>query len=297
MIKVDILGSCVSRDAFNYLNENDFKLGKYFARSSVISLYSNPVPVKMEDIKLPSTFQQRMVYWDLTKEFSKYIKNVTSDFIILDFIDERIRILKTRDTYITRSREFASSGLTISGVIFPDEERLELWKEKAQHLVNDLKSTYLPERIILHKSFWKTKYKGKDGKIHEFKDPEIDHNNKLLNEYYKFIQNQIPEVNVIQLDQYISDENHIWGLSPFHYEEEYYMNFIEQVNKIVTSNRDGYVTSRKEVEETIEKLLSNKMEVTKADKELIKLLVNQIFDGVQKELNQMVPENWGSNIG
>jgi len=236
LVTIDIFGSCVSRDAFGADEDTRFKLGNYFARSSVISAYSKAIPVQMQDIKLPSAFQKRMVFYDLTKEFKQYIKKPTSDYLIIDLIDERIRVVKYKNTFITRSREFVNSKLPYRGTIISDEERAALWREKAKFFINDLKSHRNPEKIILHKAFWQTSYKGKDGLIHDFEDPEIEKNNKILHEYYQFIEENIPGVNIIQLNNYISDENHIWGLSPFHYEDNYYIEFINQLNKIATNS-------------------------------------------------------------
>ncbi|PFE67407.1 hypothetical protein CN316_20615, partial [Bacillus cereus] len=62
MTTIDILGSCVTRDAFKYDGEDVFRINQYYARSSLVSLYSKPVNVALNDINLESNFQKRMVY-------------------------------------------------------------------------------------------------------------------------------------------------------------------------------------------------------------------------------------------
>ena len=58
---VNIHGSCVSNDVFRYLLNGSIKVNKYLARSSLISAISEPINIRMDDIKLSSRFQKSMV--------------------------------------------------------------------------------------------------------------------------------------------------------------------------------------------------------------------------------------------
>lgn len=232
MTKIDILGSCVTRDAFKF---GGYTLNEYFARTSIISIYSKPISVKMDDIKLPSAFQKRMVYYDLNKKFRSYIQKPTADFLIIDFIDERFPVLKTFDSYLTRSREYVKSELVIKKVTLSDEERLEIWNQKIQEFIKDL-NNYGPQRVILHKAYWQVKYRDKSGQIQDFEDEEIQKNNQLLDQYYRMIEEGVKGINLIELDGFVADENHQWGLSPFHYEEGYYVEFMKKLKQITKHN-------------------------------------------------------------
>jgi len=58
--KIDILGSCVTRDAFEYANaKDDYIIDQYFARSSLISIVAPPIDINKESIELDSAFQQK----------------------------------------------------------------------------------------------------------------------------------------------------------------------------------------------------------------------------------------------
>jgi hypothetical protein len=232
-MKIDIFGSCVTRDSFKYTSNVEYKVNNYFARSSIVSLYGRIFKIKIDDIKLASAFQRKMVYFDLTKEFPRHIKSFNSDYLIIDFIDERMNILKTKESYLTRSKEFVESKIDIKGRVLSDSDKLMLWEKCAERFINDLKSNLKPEQIILHKAFWQEQYKGEDGTIHKFDDPEIKINNLRLKHYYEMIENGIEGINVIELNGFIADENHVWGLSPFHYEDRYYLEFINQLDSIV----------------------------------------------------------------
>lgn len=236
MKNIDIFGSCVTRDAFTFSEKGKYQINEYFARSSIISLYSKPIPVSPTDIKLESSFQKRMVHNDLNKHFRRYVNIASSDFIIIDLIDERFQVIRTKDSYITRSNEFINSGIRINNRAVSEEEREQLWFLKIDHFINDLKQFYAPHKIILHKAFWKKEYKNKKGELISFQNPEINKMNNLLAKYYSRIETGLNDVNIIQLDRFVADENHQWGLSPFHYEDYYYMEFNKQLD-LITNNR------------------------------------------------------------
>ncbi|MDQ0803475.1 DUF6270 domain-containing protein [Priestia megaterium] len=238
MKKLDILGSCVTRDALELTEESQYTLETYFARSSLISLYSPKVDIKREDIQLASDFQKEMVYYDLTKYFPRYIKETEADYLLIDFIDERMEVLERNGSYITRSNEFVHSNVNeqiqYEASVLNKEEINELWKKSALQLIEDLKGRFNPKQIILHKALWRYSYIDKNGEEQTFKEHYwIKRNNDKIDGYYEFFQENFPGIHVIDLNnQYHADEFNKWGLSPFHYEEKYYKAFIEQLNKI-----------------------------------------------------------------
>lgn len=90
---VNIHGSCVSNDVFRYLLNDSIKVNKYLARSSLISAISEPINIRMDDIKLSSSFQKSMVYSDINKTLFKEIKENKSDYLIIDLMDERLNLI------------------------------------------------------------------------------------------------------------------------------------------------------------------------------------------------------------
>ncbi|GHH97447.1 DUF6270 domain-containing protein [Neobacillus kokaensis] len=234
-IIIDIFGSCVTRDAFAL--DNPFTINRYFARTSIISQYSKAINIREDEIQLSSRFQQRMVYNDLQKMFRRYIQNPSSDYFIIDLIDERMNLIKLKQgPYITRSKEYDNAKLKLDQVSILNRLQLpeNLWFEKAELFIEDLKKKFDLNKIILHKVFWQEKYKTAAGDLREFENIEvISQNNRLLNTYYSFIENHMDGIHVIDLNgKYYSDETHRWGKSPFHFEEEYYKEFLQQLQTI-----------------------------------------------------------------
>ncbi|MCM3443783.1 DUF6270 domain-containing protein [Metabacillus halosaccharovorans] len=237
MVTIDILGSCVTRDSFGLVKHN-YKLNSYFPRSSLVSLYSKPVEIKKEDIVIKSQYQQKLIFQDMTKQFPRYIKETESDVLIIDFIDERLGLLKINDTYITKSHEVNNSNVRKLFQTVPlnvDQHFMQMWKNSAMKLIEDINSRSY-KHIIIHKSYWKKTYINKDGEKCMFNEKErlekIKFNNRMLAEMYSFIEENLPYVKTIEPDEFSADESHQWGLTPFHYELEYYKYFIKKLDEI-----------------------------------------------------------------
>lgn len=96
---------------FEFSQLSEYKPARYFARSSLISIYSPSLDIKQEGINLKSQFQQKTVFSDLNKVFRDHIKESKSSLLIIDLIDERFDILKYRDSYMTYSEEYKNSNL------------------------------------------------------------------------------------------------------------------------------------------------------------------------------------------
>ena len=65
--KVNIFGSCVTRDLLEYDRKKIFSIGEYIARQSVISFLSVPINLNEQNIQLESDFQKKQLISDLSK--------------------------------------------------------------------------------------------------------------------------------------------------------------------------------------------------------------------------------------
>ncbi|MCX6303958.1 MAG: DUF6270 domain-containing protein [Bacteroidetes bacterium] len=244
-MEIIILGSCVTRDAFNtdiVANLNtDITVRRFFARTSFISLHSPPLNVEVSEITNLPPFDCRYVLDDLNKEFYKYLKSrdCKGNYLVLDFIDERMDILKMGQHFLTLSDEFLKSNLSsrFQGTRLArlDTSTTLLWKSNCLLFIDSIKNIFPPERIILHKAFWMESYT--DGLTVEgfpYSDLVTNHNN-LLAEYYHFFETSLPGINIVDLRQhgYLADKNHKWSLVPFHYEVGYYIDFLTSLTNIL----------------------------------------------------------------
>jgi len=245
MIKVLILGSCVTRDTFSFFPE-EFDVVDYFARSSIISIMSKPLMIEENELSLPSAFQRKMILYDFHKVFLKQIGQYEFDLLIIDLIDERFDLLKYNNHYVTRSGELVNSEIEKKGKYSFDllkrnsKEIQELWAISCTSFFHEILKSIPSEKIILNKVFWSYKYRDAK-KLYSFPDEKLklhETHNKILENYYSIIESQFPHINLINysLEDFIADKNHKWGLSPFHYELRHYLEFKNKVKDIWTKN-------------------------------------------------------------
>ncbi|MGG0510644.1 DUF6270 domain-containing protein [Priestia megaterium] len=236
--KIDILGSCVSRDPFAMF-DHEYEINSYFARTNIISLASNSMNISIHRISLESNFQKRCVYNDLNKLFFKNVRETEAQVLIIDLLSERLRIMKRGESYFTYSDEFTRSNLVtdLKGKQFADKTD-ELWKSSADRFIEEINNSSI-EQVIIHKALWQEKYVDKDGMIQSFDNiEEIHSNNEKLEYMYSYLADNIHNACYLEIKgEVLADENHKWGLSPRHYESSYYQKFLHELNNLTQKNK------------------------------------------------------------
>ena len=246
--KILILGSCVSRDTLNYDYENEFKLEEYYARSSLISLYSGKGLKNLDFLnQLSSPFQRKIVNYDLSKTFVEKIGILEFDILLLDFIDERFDIFEFNDgSKCTLSSEILSTDfLQIhQGKIIKSgsKEHLELWKDSWNNFVKHLKLLNILDKLVIQKSYWALNNDKKIdyANINYLKD-RIENANNYLQQLFNYIMKDISPNQIITSSNTIGLSNHVWGESPFHYIDLYYIDILHflknyKINKLSKQN-------------------------------------------------------------
>ena len=238
MADISILGSCVTRDAIR--KPSKYNLLNYIARTSLISIMSPPYPIKFEDILLNSNFQRNTVYQDANKENLKKLTVQPSEYLIIDFIDERFKLIHMSDSFLTLSNELRGSSI-LNNLIYEELERdneavLELWCKSAEAFFKEVLNVYDPTKIILHKTFWREKYLDQLNQQKSFSDSvikEVRKQNQLLKFYYDYCETIVPGISVVDMtdNRFLACENHIWGLAPYHFEKSYYDVFIKKLDE------------------------------------------------------------------
>lgn len=237
--KVNIFGSCVTRDLLEYDRKKIFSIGEYIARQSVISFLSVPINLNEQNIQLESDFQKKQLISDLSKNGFQRLKNSSGDLLIIDLIEERFKIGKIGKTYFTLSNEFTQSKVFRDDRIKIYEKRIYngkiyfKFKDIKKYINNFAKmilEIYRQEQIIIHEVYLTNYYLGEDGIKKEFACNYIGYNlrvNKILEYMYVCLKQAIPYANVLSISsKYIADEKHKWGLAPMHFQEEYYKEAI-----------------------------------------------------------------------
>ncbi len=250
-VSVSIFGSCVSRDLFEYNPASNLKLDLYFARQSIVSAVSDQIPFDDNEIFLESNFQKKQIIYDFNKSAIGMLKDKASDYLIIDLVDERFPLIKIAGSYATRSEALVRSGLIDkSETVIEKEEYADACgntsyrvddkdiREYLDIFCNEILHIFEPERIILHIVKGAEFYYDKDLVIRRF-EPNTAGYFRKLNRMWQFMYEYLCErlSGCICIDvspRYLADEKHVWGLSPIHFQKEYYENVLREINKAIT---------------------------------------------------------------
>ena len=249
--RVAILGSCVTRDLWRMMGAPTDDL-LYVSRTRLPSLFAPRLQglVLHEGLRpdlRPNPAQALRA--DLTKTALARLAAFRPDVVILDFIDERFDLLVGAGGAVTASWELETSGWD---ALLPMEalRRLDalgdadvtLWRRG----LDALATLFTPggalsgARVVLHEAAWADAMRTSSGRS-EALDPDLEitpgrrasrvaHNARLAR-MHAATRATLPGLEVVKaLDSLIvSDPDHIWGLSPFHYIPDYYAEVWRQL--------------------------------------------------------------------
>lgn len=232
-----IYGGCVSRDTFELIKEEN-ALVHYVARQSLISSTSKPEK-RLPIASLPSDFNSRMVKGDvessLFPKISQYANKI--DFLLLDILSERLGVYRLDGgTYITNSGELSKTGILNkfdrpkTVIRFGTDRHFDIWRASAlkfkEHLtVHDL----LKKSYVIRANWSDRTIQG--SAVPRFRSMNAVAANNLYGRYYETLANY--GFNIIEppLDISNSDENHKWGPSQYHYQNDFYDFIVETIAK------------------------------------------------------------------
>ena len=249
MSKIAVIGSCITRDLWPIRGDGAENL-VYVSRTSLPSLFAPPVagfkPGRAVTLR---RHQHGAVVGDLQKSALARLVAFGPTHIIFDFIDERFDLLSVGGTLATRSWELTESGYlrqrALKGArpiprISAGCDRL--WRRGAEELAAFVRATPLADaRLILHVARWATERQDAAGVRRPLTDvqilagegADIGEHNALLARYEAYFEQVMPPMARIDAAAFrVADEDHQWGLSPFHYVPEYYAEVWRQLEPL-----------------------------------------------------------------
>jgi hypothetical protein len=253
MTNIELKGSCVTRESFNY--SNTFKVSKYIFQKPLKVLTSPQTALRDENeiisnIKLALSNNESVrdfVIKQVDSSFTKRFVNGDADFFLFDLIDEWMPILKIRDSYVERRPEI-EDALTESGIDYENESgNSDDVYGYIDKFITEINQHYEFKKIILHKAF--AQFKVSDGaEFFPLSNTYVDdtHNkhsarravetNLYLHSLYEYIETKYPEINVIELKHkdYFSTHDHAYGRGYYHYNNQYYIDFLDEL-KVITN--------------------------------------------------------------
>lgn len=247
-LNIDIVGSCVTRDAVAYLPD-DLSVATYVARTSVVSAVSSPISLNLSKtpIEAKCDFDRKSIVRDLKKTVFDDLSSSPASFLIIDFIDERFALGRDPSgQFFTKSNELIRSKLLSDCETFDfGTSRLDKSHTLSNSFVEEcfhewssrLLSIYPEDHIVIHGATFVDHYLDRESSEIKMFDSSILHCNKLWNTKLAMLcdlaRKYFPPtcVYLSYAQEYCADSAHKWGLSSCHYQPEYYRRVADDIKR------------------------------------------------------------------
>lgn len=246
-MKFNILGSCYSRELFNFSNKHH--VGCYVLQQSLFTMFAKPLPISFEDARSVdnSNFTKRMMYYEFNKLGLQQVLEEPADYLVIDFADCRYdiyeidnpkgaKIIYTHESRATFNHlETLSKYKNIQKKYFNVVEGLSRYKlnKIVEKLVNKILTKYKPENIILNKMNMAKNYfeKGEEKLfVNNFHLSRESFIKKIENIFLKkLVGCKVLETSFSPL---VNINHRFGGPHPMHFEDIYYqykMNILEDL--------------------------------------------------------------------
>ena len=166
------------------------------------------------------------------------MEKTTYQIILLDFIDERFNILnynKEDESYITISDELLESKIVINQnniVKYNSQQKLKLWISAFEKFLLFLEENNIVDKLIINRVF----YSELDSNGNKNKNMNyIEEMNQILSSMYEVANSNLDDKHFIKIrkEDFISNPKHIWGMSPFHYDDKIYDEMYRQLTRFL----------------------------------------------------------------
>ncbi|PEJ99344.1 DUF6270 domain-containing protein [Bacillus wiedmannii] len=279
MIKVAVLGSCVSRDSFNSRFISDYKSYAtcvvHQNQMSMISLNSNPISYDEKLIDNLSPFDTKHFTTELNKSFFSEMIKHQPDYLIVDFYgDLYYGVQQIGDSYITNKKwlfqktsQYQQLDTGTEMLIFFEHKELYLkkWKEGVKRLFDFLKENVPNCKVIVNKARFIDEYIDKEtGEIKIISKSGRTRyiNVPVYNTWWNALDNHVIQnydVRVMDYGNtvYRSIEDHPWEMFYVHYDMSFYQDFSRKLLNIALED------TRRELETAKQSITSLEQEKKK----------------------------------
>lgn len=235
-------GSVVLLDYFHLIHPSEIRLNQRYINTSFSSQFSNrKVSTEKSKMNLLSVTQKDVLLKDFSKDFLQNCIDNKVDYILIDFINERLPLIRLEDgSLLTYSNELKLSKF-LSYVNFRiiepySKEYFEIWAACWDSFVNKAKTSKFIDKIIINKVFWAKVTESGHPFPPLYNQNYIYESNIYLYQLYTYCSKDIPKKNFIeyQTEDFLANDKHRWGITPYHYVDDFYkkMSFILK-NKLI----------------------------------------------------------------
>lgn len=222
MIKIKVLGCCVSREMFNYTDKFKVVKGVY---SPLNTLSEPPFPVDREmiDRVVPNRFYANMVDLECRKNIFGYLKEESADYLILDFAEVITDFYCVENRGRLPATEHYKALLDALGLLYVKQKHTECdVGALVQKLFEELTLIIPTEKIILNRASYGEYYlEEENGRMtlkpfvghYRLRPESLARVRAFENEAMKYLGKGL----VLQPVRCLSDGAHKYGVSPVHY--------------------------------------------------------------------------------
>lgn len=321
MIKVNVLGGCVSRVSLldgnqsgHGIADEEMELGYFLDKQNIVCAMM-PAPfdrAEVEEIQEEELWDPSRLYTVkqcLNKDTISLLMDSDADYVVMDLFDMQTDVAIYKDTcfstcadeiYRTKLLKKYSS-MVQSGNLFTIPS--EIWYEYVDLFFEKLVAKYGADHIILNRFRCSTYYLAKDGMIRPISryyqnsyQPHPKYNQALEKLENYIIEKYNPYV--IDLSKFFMGDENAWeNLQGAHFENQFYRETLDQIRRIVKGqnaeryyarptffdeNRRGFAEDRK-----------RKFEIEENMQLMLKLLDEQdiLWLNILDKLNTYAPED------
>lgn len=238
--RLAILGSCVTRDLFTHVPEalDQVELGPYVSRATLISMAGNVPRVVVARLgdHVAKRFDDRRFVLDARKDYFRVLAKYKPETVVLDLIDERHATYLFDEGALTVtkvSKEFlVEHGLQrlprLVSPFGPDWQALQ--ERSVQALILRLRTELPSTRFIVHAAPYALRYLA-GGETRSFPDLEPSRRwNAYLGGAYDHLAQGLAAQRIgAGPDNALAGGQHLWDLTPFHYDVGYYRTLWAQL--------------------------------------------------------------------
>ncbi|MEO5950339.1 MAG: DUF6270 domain-containing protein [Candidatus Saccharimonadales bacterium] len=252
--RIDIVGSCVSRDVFNSRFTDGYKdyveIGETVYQTALPSLIDEtPAPLISETDKIKRVFIQT-----LNEEYSgnnlQRVIDSRPDFILFDFFaDVHMGVTRKMGRYVTRNHmafqilsnaddHFEDQDIKAPDRMrFGDNEYNQLAVKSLRTLSDRLKSDLPKTELIINSARFSTAHIDETKTVHEFANTDsLQRKNTFWDLLDVMAVDELDAQRISHGDSlFIASPNHPWGLHSVHYTQAYYDNLWKEVRRITES--------------------------------------------------------------
>lgn len=249
--KIDIVGSCVSRDVFNSRFNGAYKehveIGETVYQTALPSIVEHAKLADIDDTDNPKSIFKKTLDEELSGDSIDRIVESHPDFIIMDFFaDIHFGVTRKMGRYVTRNH-MAFQTLDDADVFYDDyesssPERMRFDDDVYRGIAveslcafrDKLRGKMPKVEFIVNSARFASTYTSDDGEIVQFDN--YDRIQWKNSNWATLDEIAIDKLDAQQIhhDEYslIAAPSHPWGLHPVHYVQKYYDGLWRSVHKI-----------------------------------------------------------------